>query len=97
MATFNQYSLYSFAAGDFSTSCNDKILVDLHRLESMKMYNEIVDYIHKTFGEFEDKKHLEYPNDIEVDLIKNEKMILVYASQKGEKIFGTCWEPADKE
>ncbi len=32
---FNQYSMYSYAAADFKSACNDKILVDLQRLDKI--------------------------------------------------------------
>lgn len=89
--------MYSQAANEFSSACNDKILVDLQRLKSIKMYDDILDYIQHTFGDIDNEKHLDYPNDIKVDLYKNDEMVLVYASQKGEKIFGTCWEPIRTE
>lgn len=97
MSAFNPYSMYSYAAGNLANAYDDKILNDLEHLNTFEMYNDIVDYIHKTFGEFDDRKHLEYPNEIEIDLIKNNEMILIYATQRGEKIFGTCWTPAEKE
>ena len=97
MAQFNQYSMYSYAAGDFKTICDDKILVDLKRLDSLEKYDEILDFITSTFGEIGTGKELEYPNDIKVHLQKHGDLIIVAATQKDKQIFGTAWEPPDEE
>lgn len=97
MSEFNRYSMYSYMAGDFKSATDGKILVDLKKLSSLNDYNEILDFINTTFGEFDTDKELSFPNDIKVLLHKEEKMILVYASQKGERIFGTSWEPVEEE
>lgn len=97
MAEFNQYSMYSYTAGDFKSSTDGKVLVDLKRLESLKGYNDILNFITNTFGEIGTKKELEYPNDIKVYLQKHGELIIVAATQKGKRIFGTCWEPVKEE
>ena len=97
MGAISTFQMYSFAATDFKNICDDKILVDLHKLESLKEYDEILAYINKTFGEVEGSKHLDYPNDITVDLYNKDKMIMVYASQKGERIYGRYWSISEED
>ena len=53
MSEFNQYNLYSFAAGQATHTCDDKILVDLQRFKSIHDIDELNEYIDKTFGQFE--------------------------------------------
>ena len=84
-------------AGDFKSATDGKVLVDLKKLESLKKYNEILDYITTTFGEIGTGKELEYPNDIKVHLQKHGDLIIVAATQKDKQIFGTCWEPVKEE
>ena len=97
MATINTFQMYSFAASDFKNICDDKILVDLHRLEGLKEYDEILTFINKTFGEVSGSKHLDYPNDIKVDLYNENNMLVVYASQKGERIYGRYWQITEED
>ena len=97
MAEFNQYSMYSYMAGDFKSATDGKVLVDLKKLGSLKKYDEILEFITSTFGEIDSEKELEYPNDIKVHLQKYGDLIIVAATQKDKQIFGTCWEPAKEE
>ena len=97
MAEFNQYSMYSYTAGDFKSATDGKILVDLKKLSSFKKYDEILNFISTTFGEFDTKKEIEYPNDIKVMLQKHGDLIIVAATQKDKQIFGTAWEPVKEE
>ena len=97
MAEFNQYSMYSYMAGDFKSSTDGKILVDLKKLGSLKKYDEILDFITSTFGDIGTGKELEYPNDIKVHLQKHGDLIIVAATQNDKQIFGTAWEPPDEE
>ena len=61
---FNQYSMYSYAAADFKSACDDKILVDLQRLDKLNEYDEVIDFVNKVFGEVESYKTFDYPNNI---------------------------------
>ena len=97
MAEFNQYSMYSYTAGDFKSATDGKILVDLKKLSSLNKYSEILNFINDTFGEIGTGKELEYPNDIKVMLQKYGELIIVAATQKDKQIFGSCWEPAKEE
>ena len=94
MVEFNQYSMYSYSAGNFKSATDGKILVDLKKLGSLTDYDEISNFISTTFGEIDTPKELEYPNDIKVHLQKYGDLIIVAATQKDKQIFGTCWEPA---
>ena len=97
MATFNQYSMYSYSASDFKSATDGKILVDLKKLSSLEKYDEILNFISTTFGEIGTGKELEYPNDIKLMLQKYGELIIVAATQNGKQIFGTAWEPAKEE
>ena len=97
MAEFNQYSMYSYMAGDFKGTTDGKVLVDLKKLGSLTDYDEILNFISTTFGDIGSGKELEYPNDIKVHLQKYGDLIIVAATQKDKQIFGTCWEPAKEE
>ena len=97
MAQFNQYSMYSYMAGDFKSATDGKVLVDLKKLGSLKKYDEILDFITTNFGEIGDGKELEYPNNVKVQIDKIDDLIIVFATQNDEQIFGTAWEPPDKE
>ena len=91
MTEFNMYSMYSYAAGDFKNACDDKILVDLHRLESITEYYDVLDFVDKTFGVIESQKVMDYPNDVKVIVQKKENEILVGALKGNEQIFGQSW------
>ncbi|MBR1373681.1 hypothetical protein IJ750_06200 [bacterium] len=91
MAEFNMYNLYSYNAGDFKNACNDKILVDLHRLESITEYYDVLDFVDKTFGIIEDQKIMDYPNNVKVIVQKKENQIMVGALKGEEQIFGQAW------
>ena len=93
----NQYSMYSYLAGDFKSATDGKVLVDLKKLSTLKKYDEILDFITSTFGEIGDGKELEYPNDIKVNLQKFGDAVIVLATQKDKQIFGTCWEPPEEK
>ena len=97
MVVLNQYSMYSYMAGDFKSATDGKILVDLKKLGSLKKYDEILNFITSTFGEIGARKEIEYPNDVKLILQKDGDLIIVAATQNDKQIFGTCWEPADKE
>ena len=97
MATFNQYSTYTYMAGELQSASDGKILVDLKKLSSLKKYDEILDFINSTFGYIDECKKLEYPNDIKVDIQKIDDLIIVFATQNNKQIFGSAWEPADEE
>ena len=56
MAEFNQYNLYSYAAGQMQSATDGKIFVDLQRFKSIHKMDELNDYIDKTFGDFDDEK-----------------------------------------
>lgn len=96
MAQFNQYNLYCYAAGNIKTACDDKILVDLHKLEQLKKYSEIANFVETNFGTVNERRTFEYPNDIKVLVIKEEKAILVYASQGEKRLFGKCWSKSEE-
>ena len=89
--------MYSYMAGDFKSATDGKILVDLKKLGSLKKYDEILNFITSTFGEIGARKEIEYPNDVKLILQKDGDLIIVAATQNDKQIFGTCWEPADKE
>ena len=97
MSQFNQYSMYSYMAGDFKSATDGKVLVDLKKLGSLKKYDEILDFITSTFGEIGEGKELEYPNNVKVQIDKIDDLIIVLATQNGERIFGTSWLPPDEE
>ena len=97
MSEFNMYSMYSYAAGDLKTACDDKILVDLHKLESITEYYDVLDFVDKTFGEIEDQKIMDYPNEVKVIVQKKENEILVGALKGQEQIFGQSWIFTPKE
>ncbi|MBR1776849.1 hypothetical protein IJ750_07250 [bacterium] len=97
MAEFNMYNLYSYNAGNFKNACDDKILVDLHRLESIKEYYDVLDYVDRTFGVIEDQKVLDYPNDVKVIVQKEKNKIMVGAIKGEEQIFGQAWVFTPKE
>ena len=89
---FNQYSLYSFNAGQVQGSCDDKVLVDLQRLKTMKEYDEVKEYVDRTFGTYEGKqKILDYPNDVKVVLLQKENYIGVAGIKDEKQIFGLQW------
>ena len=94
---YNQFSYYSHMAGNLKGLTEGKVLVDLKKLDSLENYNEILDFITTTFGEFDSSKDLDYPNDVKVHLQKLDDVIIVYAMQKEEQIFGSCWRPAKEE
>ena len=73
---FNQYSMYSYAAADFKSACDDKILVDLQRLDKLNEYDEVIDFVNKVFGEVERYKTFDYPNNILVAVSKEENKII---------------------
>ena len=88
----NQYNLYSFSAGQMQGSCDDKVLVDLQRLKSMKEYDEVKEYVDRTFGAFDgEQKIMDYPNDVKVILIQRENYIGVGGIKGEEQIFGLQW------
>ena len=97
MAEFNMYNLYSYAAGEFKSACDDKILVDLHKLKGMKEYYDVLDYLDKTFGEFEGQKTMDYPNEVKVIMQKQENFVLVAALKGEEQIFGQSWKFTPKK
>jgi len=89
---FNQYSSYYYAAQDFAKSCDDKILVDLNRLNSMDDIFEIDKYLTNVFGEVSGQKVFKYPNNIQVIVAKENNTILVGAVQQGKEIFKIGWK-----
>ena len=91
--TFNKYSLYSYAAGEFKTACDDKILVDLKRLDSLEDYDEIVNFVDNLFGksEIDGTKWYDYPNNIEVVVERKEKFVAVGALKNDKQFFGRQW------
>ena len=97
VSLINQFSYYSYMAGDLKSLTEGKVLVDLKKLDSLENYNEILDFITTTFGEFGSSKELDYPNDVKVHLQKFDDAIIVYATQNEEQIFGSCWRPAKEE
>ena len=94
---FNQYSMYSYAAADFKSACDDKILVDLQRLDKLNEYDEVIDFVNKVFGEVESYKTFDYPNNILVAVSKEENKIIVGAKQDGKQIFGQSWQLVKSE
>ena len=92
MSQFNQYSLYSYAVQDFKTSCDDKILVDLHKLKSINGYENAFAFVTQTFGNFDAEKHIEYRNGVKLDIYHPENLLIVYAQQNDKQIFGLSWE-----
>ena len=89
---FNQFSMYSFQAGNLQGACDDKILVDIQRLNVMKEYDEVKTYVDKVFGEFdEEQKQFEYPNEVIVVVQKGENSIGVGALKGEKQIFGKRW------
>jgi hypothetical protein len=88
---FNQYTMYSYAASEFKTACDDKILVDLKRLDNLTEFDEVVDFVNKVFGEVDRYKTFNYPNDIIVAISREENKIVVGAKQNGKQIFGQGW------
>ena len=94
---FNQYSMYSYAAADFKTACDDKILVDLQRLDKLNEFDEVIDFVNKVFGEVDSYKIFNYPNDIVVAISRKENEIVVGAKQNGKQIYGQGWyfEPVE--
>ncbi len=89
---FNQYSMYSYAAGNIQHSCDDRVLVDLQRLNIMNEYDEVREYVDRIFGTFEgEKKILDYPNNVKVILLQRENYIGVAGIQNEKQIFGLQW------
>lgn len=97
MAEFNQYNLYAYAAGQMSTACDDKILVDLQRFKSIHDIDEVKEYIEKTFGSFDASKVFEYKNDVIVFISKSKNNVYVIAKQKGKQIYGNQWYVEEEE
>lgn len=97
MTNFNKYSLYSYTANDFVSACDDKILVDLKKLSSLKKFDEILQFITTNFGEIKESKEIEYPNNIKLLLQVEEDLIVAFATQNQKRIFGTCWERPKEE
>ena len=97
MATLNQYSLYSYAVNDFKSACDDKILVDLQMMKSLEYFDEVEQFVDKTFGKFNAQKVIDYPNDVKLTLLKYPDIIIVAATQGEKQIFGTCWERPKEE
>ena len=97
MAEFNQYNLYSYAAGQMQNATEGKIFVDLQRFKSIHKMDELNDYIDKTFGDFDDEKIFEYPNGVAVYIIKSEADVTVLAAQDGKQIYGNRWYIEKKE
>ena len=60
-------------------------------------FDEVIDFVNKVFGEVENYKTFNYPNDIEVAISRKENEIVVGAKQDGKQIFGQGWyfEPAE--
>ena len=95
---FNQYLAYTAQAREMSTACDDKILVDLSKLENMKYYDDIDEYVTQIFGEVEHSKQFEYPNDIIVLVEREPNSIIVGAVQGTKQIFGLKWKmPAEEQ
>ena len=97
MAELNYYNLYSYAVKDFQSATDDKILVDLKKLDSLEYYDEILQFITNTFGEVNGDKELEFPNEVKLLLHKEEDMVFAYASQKEKRIYGKCWHKPKEE
>ena len=97
MTNFNMYSSYSYAANDFKSSCDDKILVDLKKLDSLKMYDEILNFITTNFGVIGAGQDIDFPNNIKLMLRMEEDTIVALAIQNNKRIFGKCWERPKEE
>ena len=98
--TIDKYSLYTHAAGELKTSCDDKIIVDLERLKSITEYDEAINFVTKVFGEVEGHKQFYYPNEVIVAIETEENILRVGAVKKEEQIFGLQWTlefPDDEE
>ena len=54
---FNQYSLYTYQTEEFKDATNEKILVDLQRLKSIKDYDDVVDYVQKVIGSIDNEEN----------------------------------------
>ena len=87
----DKYSMYSYMVDNFSHACDDKILVDLQKLRNLNDYNEVTEMVDEIFGDFEENKIFEYPNNIKVLIQKEENIIKIGALQNDKEIFGQGW------
>ena len=99
--TFNQFSLYAYAANEFVHACDDKILVELQQLKNLTEYDDVLDFVNKRIGSIKENtnKTYEYPNEIKVIVITEPNSIKVAAIQNNKQIFGRQWriEPENND
>ena len=88
---FNMYSSYSYAAGEFKTACDDKILVDLQQLRNLTEFKDVSEFVNRVFGEGDGEQWYDYPNNIEVQVVREENHICVGALKDEKQFFGKQW------
>ena len=95
---FNQYSLYTYQTEDFKNATNEKILVDLQRLKSIKDYDDVVDYVQKVIGSIDNEEnYFDYPDDIKVIVLNEPDKIRVFATKNEKQVFGRFWQLVDED
>ena len=91
----NNYLAYTYCAQNFAHACDDKILVDINRLNSIDEYDEVKEYVSKVWGEVDGEKSFDYPNNIKVIIRNKENCIEVGALRDNKQFFGTGWRLKD--
>ena len=89
---FNKYSVYSQNAQNFLHTCDDKILVDIHRLNNINEYDDVVKYVKEIWGDFEGERTFSYPNNVLVIIRNKENCIEIGALKNNKQILGLGWK-----
>lgn len=100
---YNEYEQYVMLAGDTKAFAENKIQMDLDRLDKMSDYKEVEDFVLQNYGDAEGEGlNILFPNNIELAIRKYENAIEIVAVQEEYVIFSKGWrlvqdEAEDKE
>lgn len=89
---YNEYEQYALLANESKMFVDNKIHVDLERLDKMSDYLEVEEFISQNYGELNDNGiNLAFPQDIEIAIRKEDNAIEIFARQGEYLIFSKGW------
>ena len=95
---YNDYEQYVMLTKDAKVFAENKVLVDLDRLDEMSDYHQVEEFISQNYGQLDERGlRLEFPQNIRLGIQKNSDAIEIVAVQGEYLIFSKGWRLVKKE